>query len=558
MSVKVVHEEIRRFLENSASEVLCLKGKWGVGKTYAWNRYLQDVTNAGKLAFDKYSYVSLFGLNSLEDVKYALFEGTVASGDLKDGPTEDTVEKAYGWVRKNYRKGVSLLTKNPLVKSYLGETERSLFFLVRKQIVCIDDLERAGSGLSTKDVFGLISYLKEQRGCKIALLLNDEKLLDKAVFNELLEKVIDTKLDFSPTPQEAADIVFPSPEGVRKLIHKNSITLGITNIRVIKKIERIVMRFEEIFGRDSVLMTQVAHSSTLFGWSVYQPDEAPTIDFLKDFGRMHGLSEDKEKTPENERGWQELIRVYEYSNSDEFDLKILETIQNGYFDTDKLNLVAEKQIKNVDEINTKKKFEDAWNLYHDSFNNNEGKVLEAIYSSAKKGAVFIDPMNIDSTVAFLREFGKEKEASDLIKHYVEVRSNEKELFNFENSLFSRDMKDPELIDAFKKQRETINDSRDPAQVLVDIYMNHGWNPEDITLVSKLTPNDFYEKFKGNSGIKLHQLIKGSLDFGKVGNASDDIKNITKNATEALERIGKETKLNARRVATHGIKVNDTD
>ena len=53
---------------------------------------------------------------------------------------------------------------------------RLAFLSVRRQLVCLDDLERAGSGLSTRDVLGLTSSLKEDRRCKIVLLLNDEQL----------------------------------------------------------------------------------------------------------------------------------------------------------------------------------------------------------------------------------------------------------------------------------------------------------------------------------------------------------------------------------------------
>jgi len=66
---------------------------------------------------------------------------------------------------------------------------------VRNQIVCIDDLERVGDGLSIKDVLGLVSFLKDQRKCKIVLLLNNEELQDRAAtdFKSQLEKVIDVK-----------------------------------------------------------------------------------------------------------------------------------------------------------------------------------------------------------------------------------------------------------------------------------------------------------------------------------------------------------------------------
>lgn len=558
MSIKVVHEEIGRFLENSTPEVLCLKGKWGVGKTYAWNYYVQEAVKTNKIPLDKYSYVSLFGLKDLEDVKYALFENTVGGTDILKGPSQNSIEKGIQWLKKRWRKTIPLITKNPFVKSYIGETEKSLFFFVRNQIVCIDDLERASKNIDVKDILGLVSYLKEHRGCKVALLLNYEKLSDKQTYDELLEKVIDTKLDFDPTPKEAADIAFPSPTGVLELLHKNCVTLGITNIRVIKKIERIVLRLEEILGKDSPLLFQAVHSATLLGWCVYQPDIAPPLDFLKDASRIHGFLKDKEKTSENEKVWQDLMRSYNYFNTDEFDANILETIQKGYFDRDDIKAVADKQIRTMKDSNSKKEFEDAWNLYHNSFDHNENQVLDALYEATKKNAKFVEPMNLDSTIVFLKKFRRKKQAVDLIKSYINIRSDDKEIFNFENSFFSRDIKDPDLIKAFKKKRSSFTDTRDPVQTLIDMVVDRGWNQEDVTLISKLTADDFYKIFKENNGVRLHQTIKGALDFGRYNNASEEMKLICRNATIALKKIGKESKMNAMRVATHGIKIEESD
>ncbi|MCK9911718.1 hypothetical protein MXD81_21360, partial [Microbacteriaceae bacterium K1510] len=89
-------------------------------------------------------------------------------------------------------------------------------------------LERRGSGLAVKDVLGLISFLKEQRRCKVALLLNEDEL-DKdgrAEFDGNLEKVIDVKLAFSPTAAESAAIALTAPGPVNDQLKSNCTKLG--------------------------------------------------------------------------------------------------------------------------------------------------------------------------------------------------------------------------------------------------------------------------------------------------------------------------------------------
>ena len=76
MSVDLVKTEIARFLKDDRPGVLCIRGKWGVGKTHAWKEALKAALSEKRLGLLKYAYVSLFGLNSLEAFKYAVFENS--------------------------------------------------------------------------------------------------------------------------------------------------------------------------------------------------------------------------------------------------------------------------------------------------------------------------------------------------------------------------------------------------------------------------------------------------------------------------------------------------
>jgi hypothetical protein len=86
-ATNLLKSEIERFLASSTPEVLCVRGKWGVGKTYGWNTFLLDAKGKGKIALGKYAYVSLFGIQSLDELKYSIFENTVGSQDIGTEPT---------------------------------------------------------------------------------------------------------------------------------------------------------------------------------------------------------------------------------------------------------------------------------------------------------------------------------------------------------------------------------------------------------------------------------------------------------------------------------------
>ena len=74
MSVKVIKDQIFQFLSSDEPEVMAIKGEWGVGKTFSWKKFLKDASSEDKISLDRYSYVSLFGINSLEAFKYSIFE----------------------------------------------------------------------------------------------------------------------------------------------------------------------------------------------------------------------------------------------------------------------------------------------------------------------------------------------------------------------------------------------------------------------------------------------------------------------------------------------------
>ena len=58
MSTKLVNDEIAKFLSRQTAEVLCIRGKWGVGKTYTWAKKLQEAQQAGAIKLPRYAYVS--------------------------------------------------------------------------------------------------------------------------------------------------------------------------------------------------------------------------------------------------------------------------------------------------------------------------------------------------------------------------------------------------------------------------------------------------------------------------------------------------------------------
>ena len=74
MSIVFTKSALRKFISTSTPEIISLQGKWGVGKTYAWQLLLKEAIRTTTVGLPRYAYVSLFGTNSIDDVRQSIFE----------------------------------------------------------------------------------------------------------------------------------------------------------------------------------------------------------------------------------------------------------------------------------------------------------------------------------------------------------------------------------------------------------------------------------------------------------------------------------------------------
>ncbi len=127
MSIETVNSEISKFLQSNEPAVLCIRGKWGVGKTYNWTKLLEEALKTGKVALPRYSYVSLFGINSIDELKFAIFENVVT---LKKGKIRADISTLDEFVNSNvvqWRKITRFVQSLPFVKSLVGSEATTIF-----------------------------------------------------------------------------------------------------------------------------------------------------------------------------------------------------------------------------------------------------------------------------------------------------------------------------------------------------------------------------------------------------------------------------------------------
>lgn len=557
MSIAIAKSQIQKFLRSAEPEVLAIKGAWGVGKTYSWNKFLLDAKNENRIALDKYSYVSLFGINSLDALKYTIFEHVVAKDMIGTEANIDTFKNnVAGLLKGNWHKPLIWFRETSLLKNFAAIIEPMSFLSLNGSLICIDDLERRGCSLSMKDTLGLVSQLKEQKKCKVVLLLNDkeEGLED---YEKYREKVIDIELKFEPDASEIAEIAFDSSEEIGKTLSELTQKLGIQNIRVLKKIERLVKLITPLVaGFEPEVSDQVYRSLVLFSWCYYDlKNETPSLEFVTKISYgIWGLENEGED--EQKKAWKNIVGIYGYQNTDELDLVLVDAVKGGYVDEERFRNEASKKNSQILAYKSESSFREAWNSFDDSFKDNKEEVITNLHTSFQDNVGNISPGNLNGIVSFFKKLHEDEKASEVIDLYIETRKEETELFNLNETNLFKDVTDEEIISKFNQEYQKPDKVESISDVLNRISSENVWNPKDEAVLANITKEEYYRLFKTEEGPHLSLYVRKLLRFGQIDGASNQQRQIASRVTEALKRIATESELNKLRVKKYGVDVDE--
>lgn len=189
-SVEQIGKKLSKILSENAKNkkgcAIAITGEWGIGKTHFWN-YFKENSLKGKN--EKIAYVSLFGIESLDALKYEIGIQSHSGNDTEREQESNSKFKNFFTSALSHIKmpelesgGFALSISRELITGVIGG-------MVKDTIVCIDDLERKSDKLDLKDVMGLINQLKLAKSCQVIVILHQDKADDE--FQEYKEKVFD-------------------------------------------------------------------------------------------------------------------------------------------------------------------------------------------------------------------------------------------------------------------------------------------------------------------------------------------------------------------------------
>lgn len=522
MNLEEKRKRLKSLLEENiragnVGTAIAITGSWGIGKTFFWNSF-RDEVNFKK----KYVYVSLFGLESLSDLKTHIYSNIENNHSALEIPR---------WIR-----GLPSILKDTRVSQFgvsaSAKVFDSLMFnQVKDAIICFDDFERMSKKLDIKDVMGLANYLKLEKNCQIILILDEDKAEgdNKKKYAEYKEKLIDETIIINSVEPliraNAQDMDAPLVE----LMVEFAEELEIHNFRFFQKVIRLYREFREQLPDEVAESTkEIILIRVLQGY------------LITDFSQLeYGWDDstyfvEQKRAEWNERKKQTYESLQKISNlfihSDNWLIEFKKWFdQVGELDFSLLNKLANSTLISEQNNKIKNDFhkccEDFWGLQVNQ------KFPEIFYERTRRVVGLENLSNLSFALQVLELFEKdvtvlEQEIIDWLKVKIE-----KDTFTFRSHDSFGEVRPifKNFIATYKADKEKLPNLID---AIFNIYVRQAWSNKDELSVQHASKEDWekilFEEISLDSrfnSISSSYIVKKVLEREKDSELGQQIRNV---------------------------------
>lgn len=233
-------------LENTLNEKfikvyqnILITGEWGIGKTYAIKEYFQN---------KKTIYISLFGINTIEDFKNNLYTSFIFKFEKIAKELINNIilrtNIPLGTEKANINSSISLRIFKDDINKVLKKQAGN-----EKLIIIIDDLERKSSNLSMEVLLGVIEEFNTIDNIYTIIIANEKEIKkDNELYYSFKEKVIQKTINIDSYSQNAQnnlinnylERILENKEIYYKYIEEILKRYKIKNLRIIEKAMKFI------------------------------------------------------------------------------------------------------------------------------------------------------------------------------------------------------------------------------------------------------------------------------------------------------------------------------
>ncbi len=551
----------------SDDRVAVIKGEWGVGKTHFWNRYYEDKRNKREIEQIAYSYVSLFGLNSIGEIKKKLFPSTIPLNQKIY--REDLLEKKQQMMERFFSGVYKCVRYNKVSKKIfnnfsigisgfgLKSSEFTIFDgynYVSKYLICFDDLERKGSSLEIKDFMGLVDDLARSKACKIILIYNENNLTkndEEKQFIEYREKIVDRDIMYKPDVIDNIRKIFPHNDPNFEFINSAAEALNLKNIRILNKIKKTLYAYESEF---TTARREVRKDFTfrvvLFAYVFYSgAGELPYDEFFKKI-QPRAMADSYHTNDDEMSDTEKFIEQLDisFTNSDNlFDYGIDYYFKHGYLlSSFTFESAVKAKNKDYEDIEINRKLDEIWSVFRDSFNANQDDFVNALKGAIEEYMSRIPLRKVSSIFIILEELGVN--CDRYITQYVDDLISRCSLNKEYNLLMNSTIEHKGLYELINDKFNQIRKNEYDLDVLLDRLSNsNSYSSLHIDALNAYSEDDYYNWIITCNENVLDKIRHGLLKFDDHVAPIPGQTQITDKAIAAIKRVARTSQLNKIRV-----------
>jgi len=510
MTLKSTKTHLIQLLDDTDNSVIALSGKWGTGKSYLW-REVKAESKDEKV--NSALYVSLFGLSSMDQIKYKIVQSAIPS--IGEHPS--------WW--ENARKGWSAASKilESVHKGFSALNEIALLAvpsILKDKVIVLDDIERKHDKLSVDEVMGFIDEFTQQHNARIILILNSDQLADRSIWDKLREKVIDQEVMLNTSPEEAFEIaVRIVPSAYASPIKDTLETCGITNIRIICKVIRSVNRIlgnrEDLSGD---VLGRVIPSTVLLSAIHYKGiEDGPDFEFVLKVGNPEASKvwekKDEELDEDGKRRakWRLQLHELDINACDEYEQLVVDFLKSGMFDVADVAKIIERYSSEADMM--KARSQASLLREHIIFHHKltEPELIAEAQVLAKKSHL-LDAYAVTSLSELVSELaGGGAIADTMINNWIEIfRARDNQNFEFEN--FFNHPIHPCIQDEFDKVTADLESTTTIYDACKHIGQHGGWGSKQERVMKSASVQEFEATIMSLDGDDLRYFMIRFLGF----------------------------------------------